>query len=301
MEQLATYVTLRGGKTLVGHCYEEGSLSLPYLAFVEALRSYVPDRDPKGLEADLGTGAADVARIISEIRDRVQVELRPPGDPEDDRWRLLQGVTSFLRNASTVTPLCIVLEDLHWSDRGTLDLLIHIARGLQGARLLIVGTYRDVEVDRTHPLSSALAELRRGSAFERVPLRGLTVDEVHRMINAFTGHDVRWALAEGVYRQTEGNPLFIQEVLRYFVEEGLLKRQDGQWVGRWRETGEAPLEMVIPEGLRDVIGKRLSRLSQQCNRLLSIAAVIGRDYALETLQAVAGMRRRRCLWDWRRR
>ncbi len=66
-EQLATYVALRGGKTLVGHCYEEGSLSLPYLAFVEALRSYVLDRDPQGLESDLGTGAADVARIISEI------------------------------------------------------------------------------------------------------------------------------------------------------------------------------------------------------------------------------------------
>ena len=288
-EQLATYVTLRGGKTLAGHCYEEGSLSLPYLAFVEAMRSYVLDRDPQGLETDLGTGAADVARIVSEIRDRVQVELRPAGDPEDDRWRLLQGVTTFLRNASTVQPLCIVLEDLHWSDRGTLDLLIHMARNLQGSRLLIVGTYRDVEVDRPHPLSSALAELRRGSAFQRVPLRGLTVDEVHRMINAVAGQEVRWALAEGVHRQTEGNPLFIQEVLRYFVEEGLLKRQDGRWVGRWRETGEAPLEMVIPEGLRDVIGKRLSRLSQECNRLLSIAAVIGRDFALETLQAVSSM------------
>ena len=289
IEQLATYVTLRGGKTLVGHCYEEGSLSLPYLAFVEAMRSYVLDREPEGLTADLGSGAADVARIVSEIRDRMQVELRPPGDADDDRWRLLQGVTTFLRNASSVQPLCIVLEDLHWSDRGTLDLLVHIARNLQGARLLIVGTYRDVEVDRTHPLSSALAELRRGSAFQRVPLRGLTVDEVHRMVSVFTDHNVRPAFAEGVHRQTEGNPLFIQEVMRYFVEEGLLKRQGGQWIRRYRETGEAPLEMVIPEGLRDVIGKRLSRLSQECNRLLSIAAVIGRDFALETLQAIAGM------------
>ena len=102
-------------------------------------------------------------------------------------------MTTFLRNASAVQPLCIVVEDLHRSDRGTLDLLIHIARNLQGARLLIVGTYRDVEVDRTHPLSSALAELRRGSAFQRVPLRGLTVDEVHRMVTAIFGQEVRWA------------------------------------------------------------------------------------------------------------
>jgi len=287
IEQLATYVTLRGGKTLVGHCYEEGSLSVPYLAFVEAMRSYVLDRDPQGLESDLGTGAADVARIVSEIRDRVQVELRPPGDPDDDRWRLLQGVTTFLRNASGVQPLCIVLEDLHWSDRGTLDLLTHVARNLQGARLLIVGTYRDVEVDRTHPLSSALAELRRVSAFQRVPLRGLTVDEVHRMVSAVMGQEARWALAEGVHRQTEGNPLFIQEVMRYFVEEGLLNRRGDRWVGRWRETGEPQLEMVIPEGLRDVIGKRLNRLSDECNRVLSMAAVVGREFRLDVLQRVA--------------
>src|SRR5437773_4409677 len=111
-EQLATYAALRGGKTLAGHCYEEGSLSLPYLAFVEAMRSYVLAREPDGLKADLGTGAADVARIVSEVRDRVQgVELRPAGDSEDDRWRLLQAITSFLRNASTVQPLCIVVED----------------------------------------------------------------------------------------------------------------------------------------------------------------------------------------------
>ena len=89
-EQLTTYAALRGGRTLVGHCYEEGSLSLPYLPFVEAMRTYVLAREPDGLRHDLGTGAAEVARIVSEIRDRVPVELRPPGDAEDDRWRLLQ-------------------------------------------------------------------------------------------------------------------------------------------------------------------------------------------------------------------
>src|SRR5439155_665620 len=144
-EQLATYAALRGGKTLAGHCYEEGSLSLPYLAFVEAMRSYVLAREPDGLKADLGTGAADVARIVSEVRDRLAVEVRPAGDPEDDRWRLFQAVSGFLRAASTVQPLLIILEDLHWADRGTLDLLVHLSRNLQGARLLIVGNYRDVE------------------------------------------------------------------------------------------------------------------------------------------------------------
>src|SRR5439155_14231401 len=181
-EQLATYAALRGGKALVGHCYEEGSLSLPYLPFVEALRSYVLTREPDDLRRDLGSGASEVARIVSEVRDKVQVSPSGGGEPEEQRWRLLQAVTGFLRNASQVQPLLILLEDLHDADRGTLDLLLHLSRHLEGARLLIVGTYRDVEVDRAHPLSGALAELRRVASFARIPLRGLTVDEVHRMM-----------------------------------------------------------------------------------------------------------------------
>ncbi|KKL50189.1 hypothetical protein LCGC14_2307990, partial [marine sediment metagenome] len=284
-EQLATYATLRGGRPLVGHCYEEGSLSLPYLPFVEAMRSYVLAREPDDLMRELGSGAAEVARIVSEVRERVEIELSPPGDPEEERYRLLQAVTAFLRNAATVQPLLIVLEDLHDADRGTLELLTHVARNLAGMRLVIVGTYRDIEVDRAHALSSALAELRRVTTFSRVLLRGLTPDEVQRMMSGIAGQEIAWGLAEAVHRQTEGNPLFIQEVLRYLVEEGLISRDEGQW----RPTGETPLAMSIPEGLRDVIGKRLSRLSPDCNSLLSVAAVIGREFSLETLRAVAGM------------
>ena len=151
-EQLGTYAKLRGGMTLVGHCYEEGSLSLPYLAFVEAMRSYVLGRDPDGLRSDLGSGASEVARIVSEVRERLDVEPSAAGDPEQDRYRLMQSVTSFLTNASSVQPLVIVLEDLHDADAGTLDMLTHVSLNLSGARLMIVGTYRDVEVDRSHPL-----------------------------------------------------------------------------------------------------------------------------------------------------
>ena len=103
------------------------------------------------------------------------------------------------------------------------------------------------------------------------------------MINALQGQEVRWSLAEAVHRQTEGSPLFIQEVLRYLVEEGLIVHAEG----RWRRAGEAPPELSIPEGLRDVIGKRLSRLSPECNRLLTIAAVIGREFRLDALAKVS--------------
>jgi tetratricopeptide (TPR) repeat protein/archaellum biogenesis ATPase FlaH len=284
-EQLSTYVTLRGGRTLVGHCYEAGSLSLPYLAFVEALRSYVLSRDPKVLKEELGSGAADVARIISEIRERLKIKLRTQKDPEEERYRLLQGVSEFLTNAANVQPMLVVLEDLHDADKGTLEMLTHVSRNLAGARLLLVGTYRDVEVDRSHPLSAALAELRRVSTYGRILLRGLNADEVRRMMESITRESVPWGLTEAVHRQTEGNPLFVQEVIRYLAEEGLLTRKEGQW----QPTKDTPLEMSIPEGLRDVIGKRLSLLTPECNQLLSVASVIGREFALETLKTLAGI------------
>jgi serine/threonine protein kinase/tetratricopeptide (TPR) repeat protein len=281
-EQLSTYVTLRGGRTLVGHCYEEGSLSLPYLAFVEAMRSYVLSRELKDLREELGTGAIDVARIVSEVGERLKIKPRPQKDPEEERYRLMQAVTGFLTNTAAIQPLLIVLEDLHDADKGTLDMLTHVSRHLTGARLLIVGTYRDVEVDRNHPLSAALADLRRISTYGRVILRGLNADEVRRMLETITRESVPWGLAEAVHRQTEGNPLFVQEVVRYLAEEGLITQKDG----RWRPTKDTPLEMNIPEGLRDVIGKRLSLLSAECNQLLSVASVIGREFSLETLKNV---------------
>jgi serine/threonine protein kinase/tetratricopeptide (TPR) repeat protein len=284
-EQLATYVSLRNGRVLVGHCYEEGSLSLPYLAFVEALRTYAQTRDVNRLRKELGPGAPDVARIVSEVRERLRIQPRPKGDPEEERYRLLQAVSDFLGSAAAAQPLFIVLEDLQSADRGTLEMLEHVARNLGDKRLLLVGTYRDIEVDRTHPLSTTLAELRRMPVFGRVLLRGLNADEVRRMLSAIAGQDVPWGLAEAVHRQTEGNPLFVQEVVRYLVEEGLIEREQG----RWRARSDTPLEMRIPDGLRDVIGKRLSGLSESCNKVLSVGAVIGRDFQIRVLQKVAGI------------
>ena len=284
-EELATFVTLRGGMTLWGHCYEEGSLSLPYLAFVEAIRSYVLDREPDDLKKELGSGASDLARIVSEVREKLHVEPRETRNPEEDRYRLMQAVTSFLKNAATIKPMLVILEDLHDADKGTLEMLSYVSRNLTGTRLLLIGTYRDVEVDRSHPLSAALAELRRASSFGRVLLRGLNVDEVRRMLARITHEEIPVGLAEAVHRQTEGNPLFVQEVVRYLTEEKLLATSGS----RMKTSDITRIEINIPEGLRDVIGKRLTNLSEECNRVLSIASVIGREFRLDVLEKVAGI------------
>jgi predicted ATPase len=173
-DQLARFVAASGGRTLVGHCYEEGSFRPPYQAFVEVFGAYLQDGDVELVSPEL----ADLARMVPLLRERYGVTPRPPGDPEEDRWRLLQAATDLLHHAAEQQPLLVVLEDLHDADRGTLDLLLYLARNLDGARLLVVGTYRDVAVDRGHPLSAALTELHRASNMARVHLRGLSAGEV---------------------------------------------------------------------------------------------------------------------------
>jgi predicted ATPase len=167
----------------------------------------------------------------------------------------------------------LILEDLHDADRGTLDLLLSLARGLPGSRLLVVGTYRDVEVDRIHPLSTTLAELRRVTSFQRLPLRGLVGEDVEHLLRALRVPQAGWSLAEAIHHQTEGNPLFVHEVAHYLVAERA-------------GTGQLPTITNLPEGLRDVIGKRLSRLSPDANRVLATAAVIGREFRLDVLGAL---------------
>jgi predicted ATPase len=179
-------------------------------------------------------------------------------------------------------PLLLVLEDLHDADRGALDLLVYLARHLARTPLMIIGTYRDVEVDRAHPLAASLAELRRVSQFERVHLGELSVSNVQRLLVASTHQAVPRPLAELVHHRSGGNALFVHELLRFLVSEGLVERRDGAL----RRVGESDLTGQMPEGLRDVVGKRLSRLSPETNQVLSLASVIGREFSLEVLRRV---------------
>jgi predicted ATPase len=181
--QVASYASASGGQSLIGHCYEEGAFRPPYQPFVEAFGSYVQQSDLDQIAADLGPAAADLGRIVPSLREQLHVTPPAAGDPEEDRWRLLQAATNLLHKVAARQPLVLVLEDLHDADQGTLDLLLYLARNLDGARLLVVGTYRDVEIDRAHPLSAALAELHRTGNVARLHLRGLSTLEVLRLLS----------------------------------------------------------------------------------------------------------------------
>ena len=219
--------TIRGGKTLVGHCYEEGSLSLPYLPFVEAMRCYVLAREPDGARADLGSGAGEVARIVSEVRDRVQVELRRrAGDAEEERWRLLQAVSGFLRNAATVQPLVIDPRRPARRRPRHARSALHLARNLERRP---AADRRHLPRRRGRPRASAVRRAGRAAARRQLPARAAARPDGRRgaaddgAASASRRSPGRWRRL--VHRQTEGNPLFVQEMLRYLVEEGLVERR----------------------------------------------------------------------------
>ncbi|MFQ6028341.1 MAG: hypothetical protein ACE5Q6_12685, partial [Dehalococcoidia bacterium] len=165
---------------------------------------------------------------------------------------------------------------LHWADQPSLLLLQFVARELGGGRLLIIGTYRDVELSRQHPLAETLGELTRERLFQRVLLRGLGQEDVARFVEIATGVTPPSGLTQAVYTQTEGNPLFVTEVVRLLVQDGELTQERKDDWDSW--------SVRIPEGVREVIGRRLNRLSQRCNETLTLASVVGREFSLEQLK-----------------
>jgi predicted ATPase/class 3 adenylate cyclase len=286
-EEAGVYAELNGVVKLMGRCYETEA-ALPYIPFVEAIRSYVADVEDDRLREDLGEVAADVAKIVPDILERLPDTPPSPQVPtEQERYRLFEAITTFLTRVARHQPLLLILDDLHWADKPSLLLLQHLARRLRGNRLVIFGTYRDVDLDRRHPLSEILAQLRREHLYERVLLRGLTSEDVTAMLESAAQHQLDPAgtvFADALHRQTEGNPFFIEETVRHLVQTGAIYYQDGRW------SSDRTLDILgIPEGIREVIGRRLSRLSEDCNRVLSAASVLGREFDFALLSSMTGI------------
>src|SRR4051812_25709668 len=179
---------------------------------------------------------------------------------EGSRWRLFEGIAARL-----APPTVLLLDDLHWADAGTLRLLAHLLRRPRPPAVL--GAYRDSEISRSHPLAAVLADLRRDGLVERLPLGGLDGTAVAELVAA---RDAPPDLAGPLHRETGGNPFFVEEVLRHLADAG----------------PPAQGALPIPEGVKDVIGRRLSRLAADTGRALSVAAVAGREFDVALLEAV---------------
>jgi predicted ATPase/class 3 adenylate cyclase len=285
-EEFGVYAGLRGARVLTGRCYE-GEFALPYRPFVACFRDYARAHEDAELREQLGSGAPEIAKLVSEVRERFpDLPEAAPLESDAERLRLFESVASFLRGAAAVQPLVLVLDDIHWADKPTLLLLQYLARSMASERVMLVGAYRDVELERTHPLAEMVAGMRREANYRRVLLRGVSQDDVVTLLKTLdpsadaTGR--REAFAAAIYQETEGNPFFIREVLAHLVEEGKLYREDGRWTSNVTSVSD----LGIPEGVREVVGRRLSRLSEGCNRLLTLASTMTDGFSWEALRAI---------------
>lgn len=273
VEELTTYAHLRDALVLWGRCYE-GEGAPPYWPWIQVIRAYSVDHHPDALAETMGPGAADIAQIVSEVRRRLPGLEPPPSVGEEQaRFRLFDTIATFLLNASRREPLVVVLDDLHCADRGSLALLEFLAPQLGPARLLVVGTYRDTELHAHRSLMQTLGELARVQPPRRMVLRGLTRAAVARYMAMTAGVEPDDALVEAIHTKSEGNPFFVAEMVRLLSTEERL--------------GGAADEISIPQEVSELIARRLAPLSADCREALSIAGVVGRDFDLRVLQAVA--------------
>jgi class 3 adenylate cyclase/tetratricopeptide (TPR) repeat protein len=270
-----------GGLVLAGRCDED--LGVPYQPFVDALRHFVDHTPADELRRGLGRYRGELVRLLPELPDRI-ADLPAPlrSDPETERYRLFDAVAAWLAEVSAEAPVLLVLDDLQWAAKPTLLLLRHVLRFPERLRLLVVATYRDSDIGRGHPLTELLDDVRRQPGLERLGLSGLDGAGVVAFVAQAAGEltEQQEVLARVIWDETEGNPFFVAEVLRHLAETGGVERRQG----RWQMT--VPVEELgIPEGIRGVVGRRLSRLPDVANRVLALAAVVGLEFETAVLQA----------------
>jgi class 3 adenylate cyclase len=278
--ELARRVHAQGMTVLFGRCDDE--LGVPYQPFVEALAFVVDHFDERALAA-LERSAGELVRLVPRLADRLPDVPAPVStDPETSQYRLFEAVAAALVTGSEIQPILLVIDDLHWAAKPTLLMLRHVVASAARARVLIVATYRDTDLQRGNPLGEMLADLRRVEAAQRIALSGLDEPEVVELLTRIAQHELDASgieLAHMIHEETEGNPLFTGEVLRHLRDTGAIYEQDGRWVTR----GDVA-EIGIPDGVRDVIGRRLDRLSPIANDVLQAAAVVGRDFDLAVVE-----------------
>jgi eukaryotic-like serine/threonine-protein kinase len=267
-EELGTYARMRGGRVLWGRAHESSGAP-PYWPWKQVGDSHARFVPPAELAGELDQEqVAELARIFPMLR--ANAPPAPVSDPESAQFRLFDAYCAFIRAGAERAPLLIVLDDLHWADKPSLLLLQHFAREFSHVRALVVCTYRDTDLSRTHPLSEALATLNREAGFLRIPLRGLSRQEVEAYIRAAANVGPPARVVDRIFEETEGNPFFLSEVVNLLTQEGTL-------------MSESVTDIAVPDGVREALGRRLDRISKDANELLQVCAVAGREFTYDTL------------------
>jgi DNA-binding SARP family transcriptional activator len=281
--EVAALAHEQGAVVLFGRCDED--LGVPYQPFAEALTHFVTHRPP-GSDQLLGNLPSELGRLLPQLAQLVP-DLPPPlsADAETERQWLFDAVAAWLSATCARSPVVLVLDDVHWATKATLALLRHVLRSTTHLPLLLIATYRDTELGRTHPLADALADLRREARLERVLLHGLDTDGATSFVESAARRsldDAERQMAEAMRIETNGNPFFMGEVIRHMVDTGAVARSADRWVLTVGSVEDAGL----PEGVREVISRRVSRLSDAANTALATASVVGPTFERRLLEQI---------------
>lgn len=273
--EFSTDASDAGTVVLYGRCDEE--LAVPYLPWVESLSHLVAHRGD-GLLDDLEPSVRlQLVRLLPTLRDRAdRAGAEEDEETSGDQYALFGAVCALLDHAATGQTVLVVLDDLHWADRGTLQLLQHVATSLPRARLLVIGTYRETDLAADDPLTETSARLHRVHGVDRIALQGLSDGEVVALLESAAGHDLdeqAVQLGHVLRTDTAGNPFFVVEVIRHLVETGAITEDEGRW-----SMARDLSEIELPQSVRDVVGQRVRRLAGDARGVLTAAAVIGREF-----------------------
>ena len=275
-----------GALVLLGRSEDE--IDAPFRPFAEALDQLVRHAPDAVLADHVAEVGGSVVSIAPALAKRTGAMAESGSDAESERLRLFNSVADLLKRQAVHAPIVLVLDDLHWADQSSLLLLRHLVQTVEDARLLILVTYRDTDLDRHHPLANMLADFRRVPRVERVALSGLNQAEVIEYLALAGGHELEpegVELGRQLAQITDGNPFFVGETLRHLAESGAIAQRDGRWV-----AGDLPADQVgVPEGVREVVGRRLSALDDETEALLTIAAVAGAQFDSVVVGTVAGV------------
>lgn len=276
VRQAAMYAGSRDFRVLWGRCHEKEIVPM-YWPWSQIIRTCVQEssiEEPR----ELGTAAAAIAQLAPDLGERLGATADPSAklEPEQARFRLFDGISSYLRNVTRRRPTLIVLDDLHEADECSLQLLQFVVRELEGAPLLVICAYRDRGSAIAGATDGAIASLRRDASF--LYLSGLSENEVREQIATISGQNAPKTFVRTIFHRTRGNPLFVEEILRHLVREGVVYHDGVRWTAR-----SAPGEMPIPDGVRDLAAKCVALLSDGCREVLSVASVIGREFELDAV------------------
>ena len=295
IQTFAEYLRWEGSLVLWGRCYEFERF-LPYQPLAELLQAALPALAAIGAANLPPWVLGEVARLAPELLEQpaLACDERLPNFPifpairsDQERGRLFDGVARFLAELANHSPLLIVLEDLHWATETTLQLLHYLARRLTDHAVLLAGSYRSGEMAPQHPWPRLRQQLLQQGLAELLPLPPLSETAVEKMIAEMSGAgEAARPLARQLHRKTEGNPLFIMEIIKTLFETGVLRLEQGRWQGDFTRVSAA--ELPLPAGVSELIRERVGRLDETGQAALQQAAVLGREFDFDVLNALRG-------------